>query len=331
MIELTPDLPSRLHFFLAQFDLQRGYTERKGWVVPSPLRQDNHPSIWITLAENRIMVRDRTGKPTIDILHALGMTWPDLYAQDDLERLEFEAYLQKLSGGASSITSPDLSSDDVDLRHRVYSAILDQLRLAETHQKQLHDRGMQDDRIVRYQYRTLKIIDRRRLVDHLQSYFGGVAASVPGITSRSGQLSLCDTSGLLIPVRNLDGKIVAFKVRRDHGEPRYRWYGEGDVASAHHPLGFPPASRSVIVTEGELKADLCFGRFDDPVMAVPGMSLWKLALPSLHKMGAKKVVLAFDRSDDAARQSQIDINADAFAEHLGNNGFTVEEMLWEET
>lgn len=327
MIPVDPAWPERLSAFLQLFDLKRGQTLKRGWLVPSPARKDENPSVWVTVTEDRIMVKDRTGKDTLSILSAVGATWRDLYTESEEERNEFAGYLTGRRVGASSQSQSAPAVENVGLRHNVYSVLLNELDLSEEHRTALLARGFTDDSIERFGYRSYKLVDRARVGKILAAEFGGVVAAVPGCGATTATMT--DRSGLLIPVRTMDGRIQSLKVRRDRNTIRYAWFGEGVVSLPHHSPPWTAAPDTVGVTEGELKADRASLLLPYPVLAVPGMDQWRDALPSIAACGCRRVVLLFDREPDPEKQRIVDANTDAMSDHLIDNGYRVEEERWE--
>lgn len=190
---------------------------------------------------------------------------------------------------------------------RVYRALLGRLPLSPTHRQALRQRGLADVEILRRRYRTLAITGRARLAKRLVDLWGAdVCAQVPGfyVAERNGQRwwSLAGAAGLLIPVRAVDGHIVALKVRADAPGQGHKYTylssakhdGPGPGAPIHVPLHAPSPVVPVRLTEGELKADVATALSGVLTIAVPGVSVWRQALPVLQSLQAQQVLLAFD-------------------------------------
>src|SRR5262249_49709215 len=135
---------------------------------------------------------------------------------------------------------------NVDVLHRVYRALLAALTLRRAHRDRLHGRSLSDEEINRRGYRTLPVQGRARIAPDLREKYGDVVLRVPGVITRERDgrryLSLAGAAGLLIPVRDRAGRIVALLIRRDgDGEdgPRYvylssrRYGGPGPGAPVH--------------------------------------------------------------------------------------------------
>jgi hypothetical protein len=199
------------------------------------------------------------------------------------------------------------------VRDRIYTAILDRLALSEAHREALRRRGLPDCEIERRGYRTWpeRGPARWRLARSILDRYGPEALAVPGLvrrTARSGReyLDLCGPAGLAIPVRDLDGRILAVVIRRDvSGDTpaKYVWLssgpdGPGPGTPAHVPLARTDghAADIVRVTEGALKADVASVLDPDRVrtVGVPGATVWRVALPVLDALRPLTVRIALD-------------------------------------
>jgi hypothetical protein len=188
-----------------------------------------------------------------------------------------------------------------------YRALLAVLPLSLPHRQALRQRGLSDKEIVRRGYRTLPLHGRATLARQMVKRFGiDVCAQVPGLYVATQNTrrwwTLAGALGLLIPVRNVDGRIVALKVRADSpGEGSKYTYlssahhrGPGPGAPVHVPLHALVPGVPVRFTEGELKADVATALSGVLTIAVPGVSAWRKVLPLLPYLQARQVLLAFD-------------------------------------
>ena len=129
---------------------------------------------------------------------------------------------------------------------RVYRTLLGRLSLSEIHREALLRRGLDEAAIDGASYRTLPKTGRVGLARELLERFPArLLASIPGFCIREGARgpypSFGGTPGLLIPVLDVDGQVVALKVRRDDDDPRYLYVsstthgGPGPGAPVHVP------------------------------------------------------------------------------------------------
>jgi hypothetical protein len=134
-----------------------------------------------------------------------------------------------------------------------------------------------------------------------------VCGEVPGlyVAEQDGRRwwSVAGAVGLLIPVRDLEGHIVALKVRADEAGdgPRYttissaKYRGPSPGAQVHVPLHTGSQGEIIRVSEGELKADAATVLSGTLTLSVPGVSCWRAVLPLLEHLQPRQVSLAFDR------------------------------------
>jgi hypothetical protein len=260
-------------------------------------------------------------------------------------------YLHRLTGGPQldgdlppASPSSAVERADPDTMHRVYAALLAALPLAQRHREALHRRGLSDEAILHHAYATLPVQGRARLARDLRDRYGDAVLRVPGIITRERDgrryLTLAGSAGLLIPVIDVAGRIVALLVRRDDGDgrvgrvdrPRYSYVsstyygGPGPGAPVHVPCGVKGPAEVVRVAEGVIKADVAQALSGLPTIGLPGVSTWRPVLPILRELGVRTVRLAFDR--DAADTAHVGRALVALAEALAAEGYAVELERW---
>lgn len=234
-------------------------------------------------------------------------------------------------------------------RSRAYIALLGALSLDVAHRDALRGRGLPDGEIVRRGYRTLPPPGppwrREDVARDLARWFTvDLLARVPGFVRRTSQRTgrpywtIAGAGGLLIPVRDLHGRIVAMRIRRDEAGdgPRYLWLsssregGPGPGACVHVPLTREDGRdlERVRLTEGELKADLATTQDPDRILtlSVPGVGAWRAALPVLGALRAPTVRLAFDR--DAWTNPHVARALRDAAAGIEAAGFNLEVERW---
>jgi len=223
---------------------------------------------------------------------------------------------------------------------RIYRAVLGTLALSASHRHALRQRGLADAEILRRGYRTLPLHGRTALARRLVDRFGAeVCSSIPGvyIAAHDGRQywSIAGTPGILVPMRNVDGRIIAVKVRADSpGEgPKYTYLssakhgGPSPGAPVHVPLHALSPGALVRITEGELKADTATALSGILTVSIPGVAMWRKALPILQALQPQRVLLAFDadwRTNPHVAQA---LGHAAFA--LVKAGYEVQVEDWE--
>ena len=201
------------------------------------------------------------------------------------------------------VPTPASPLADVETRDRAYTALLALCPLSAEHHDALARRGLSPEEIVARGYATLPRGTRERtaMLAALGAQLGGIPADVPGL--HHGKLP--DGDGLLIPVRDADGRVVALKVRRDRGETRYVWLSSSAQggASSGSPAHAPLAAREMLehsdvrvvrLTEGPLKADVATSLSGVVTLAIPGAMAARSALPLLAAIAPTVIRLAWD-------------------------------------
>jgi hypothetical protein len=279
-----------------------------GWVALCPCpdhgkggKGDHNPSLAIAMGDdNKILVHCQVGCPTDLILEAIEMDFSDLWpAKGDLGDADHKVISQPRGRAKSGA--------EANLCDQINRALLTKLTLSDRHRNSLTNRGLRDDEIDRRGYRSLSKSNLRQATAKLTKTFGDQLLCVPGFAKVKQEIAAVSVpDGILIPVRDVRGRIRAFQIRRDgNGNgSKYLWFSGGATSSgapAHVPLGVEPASE-LRVTEGTLKADVAFALDGVPTIGIPGVAHWRAALPVLEQLAPVTIVLAFD-SDAQSNKS----------------------------
>lgn len=199
---------------------------------------------------------------------------------------------------------------DAATRDAAYRAALAHLRLDEIDAAGLRARGLSDAAIRDGRYRTLPERGRAAVARAVIRMVGEDAApGVPGIVWKEndggrGWWSLSGWSGLLIPVRDAEGRIVALKVRRrEVAERRYVYVTSSSAGgpSAENTIHVPSEALArregglLAITEGELKADVATHLCESwAVVSLPGVGSWRRGVEFARAWGARAVAVALD-------------------------------------
>jgi hypothetical protein len=133
--------------------------------------------------------------------------------------------LDSATVNAPAIPSQTTAIGPPELRNSVYLAVLANCPLDLQHSTNLTRRGLNAETVRRLEYATLRKSGRTVLAGKLFREFGPDVMRVPGFhtgtNNRSGEryLSFSGSAGMLIPVRDVEGRIVALKVRADEDRP----------------------------------------------------------------------------------------------------------------
>jgi len=227
----------------------------------------------------------------------------------------------------------------IKTRDTAYRTFLDHLRLPRTPWAELQRRGLTRSEIGRRQYGYLD--DRRgQAVQALvESLSEDQVSRVPGfVRNADGTWTVNGPKGIVIPVRDPDGKIQALKIRRDvptKDGGKYVYLsststgGPSPGSPLHVPIHDDCADFSTVrVTEGELKADIATARTGILTLGLPGVTAIEKALPILKQVGAKTVLVAFDSDFE---QNRTVGDALLRAVHLLRALFTVVVEYWTPT
>jgi hypothetical protein len=254
-------------------------------------------------------------------------------------------YLHRLTGAAPAPPVPPpapsagqaVERAGLDALHRAYTGLLARLQLAQRHRAALRGRGLSDEQIDRRQYRTLPVQGRARLARDLREQLGDALLSVPGFVVKQGErgpyVTIAGAAGMLVPVRDPAGLVVALLSRRDDAGngPRYSYLssakhgGPGPGAPPHVPLGIKAPAETVRLTEGSLKADVAHALSGLPTVGAAGLA-WRPAVPVLRALGARAVRLAYDA--DARRNPHVARALISTAAGLTGAGLAVELERW---
>lgn len=212
---------------------------------------------------------------------------------------------------------------DEDTRDRAYRAVLAALRLDAADHDALLARGLSAEDITANGYRSLHLEGRARLACAIVEAVGeDLAGAVPGVVRRE-RLSLAGCPGVIVPCRDARGRIVALKVRRRDpcDGPRYLYLssardGGASAASVLHVpvraramLAASSPPRRVFITEGELKADVASALAGLPVLSIPGVGSWRMALEAARALRPAVVCVALDMDAAGARAAEQLVNA----------------------
>ena len=119
------------------------------------------------------------------------------------------------------IYTPDMEQipkADLEIRHQTYSMLLSQLILSKNHQKNLIERGLDAEQIVKYGYKSTPAFGFHKIVSAIMAR-ECVLEGVPGFYTKKNNTYGINfnkhASGILIPIRSMDRRIEGFQIRLD--------------------------------------------------------------------------------------------------------------------
>jgi len=220
--------------------------------------------------------------------------------------------------------------------HQTYSMLLSMLNLAKSHREQLLSRGLSQEQITEFNYKSVPAFGQQRLCTKLLQS-GCTLEGVPGFFRENGEWNVkLKAPGILIPVRGIDGKIAGIQIRLDKpiNNRKYIWFSSPDLdggASSGAPVHFigDPTAKRIFVTDGALKGAVAHILTGYTFVCLPGAkSLGGLndLLLQLKSNGTTEALEAFNinkLTDKKAAESAAKLR-----EKLSFYGFKVTSAIW---
>jgi len=223
----------------------------------------------------------------------------------------------------------------IEARNAAYSALLSLIELAPDHRTNLIQRGFSERAIMENGYRTTPMVGGKVIAKKIMESICSVEG-VPGFSRgiNSEWTFITNRRGILIPVRDIQGRIQGLQVRRDNIEKRkYRWVssagndGGCGALSWLHLAG--PVREHIILIEGPMKADLVYHLSGQSALAVPGVNALKYleqALTDLIELGVNHVMTAFDM--DLLKNPHVQNGYTELVSLLGRSNLRFGTYLW---
>jgi hypothetical protein len=217
-----PKVPHKLVILLERLKEHGPVLPENGeWRCRCPAHEDGSPSLYTRQGDGRILLRCNAGCDFDAIIDKLDLLSSDLTFAAEEPWVDFESGSR---GGENSTPVPDPegaggdgASCFADARHGIYSALLAALSLSDDHQAALQKRGLDAEAIALRGYRSCSTFAAHQAIGLLlKSHSKEALLAVPGFIQRGDRVELvAGKVGLLVPVRGLDGKIQALKIRHD--------------------------------------------------------------------------------------------------------------------
>ena len=275
-----------------------------------------------------------------------------------------------LSATGHQVVLPQETNDDVPIsnitvRHQAYSSLLSKLRLSDAHTKNLLNRGLSKEDIVRLGYKTFPTVASKRFELTKQIIHEGLSVKgVPGFyVEKDGKPTFVYRKrGIMVPYRDFNNLIQGFQVRKDDEllkidedgdkENKYDWLsskgrnkdgrtgGCGPRAYIHFACNFyydfaagvekPFLAETIFITEGAMKADIIHALSGKPVIAVAGVNSLT-ELPKVLKQlkgSVKRIVNCYDM--DYLTNKHVAKACEKLQKMIEKEGFTFERLTWDE-
>ena len=229
------------------------------------------------------------------------------------------AYKELLDSEVRPLRKPEYSNAPVieepaplQRRNEVYSAMLDMLQLKTLHRADLLKRGLNNEYIVRNNYKSYPEGKKERAAVCERLSRNHSLFRVPGfyVNDDDEWDIVAYPSGYLLPVRNYCNQIQGFQLRvlpYDAAKgSKYLWLSSaGKPGGAKSPqcfhLAIPPGvkmANRLWLTEGILKADIASFFTNVPFMAVAGVNATRGITDVLSSLKINEVVMAYDMDQD---------------------------------
>lgn len=254
----------------------------------------------------------------------------------------------------------------IEIRDEVYRNFLNSLTLSDRHRQNLLSRGLTEKEIKERMYKTVPSVGAKSFGMESFSYEISDALKrhirwgVPGfydIRTSEPKVALCD-SGYFVPVRDEFGRISGMQIRYDplpesaseekkQHYAKYKWFNsnfkekkDGCTASGceniHYAVPLLHAPKSIILTEGILKADIIShlggilkGKESIPVIGLAGVYNTENLCFELLKMkqhGLEKVMIAVDM--DYREKKQVADALENIKKIVKDSGLECEVLRW---
>jgi len=234
--------------------------------------------------------------------------------------------------------------------HETYSVLLSMLTLNSAHREHLRTvRGLTDEQIAGFGFKSTPSSRMCRTLTERKVKQGCVIKGVPGFYINDYGKWMVKfynrTSGIIIPIREIDGLIHGLQIRldtpiKDKDDPPEKAgtkylplssTGKNMGTSAGGPVHFVgnPQARVVYVTEGALKADICHaltGRTFAATIGANNVSPLDDLFALLKRNGVQQIVEADDM--DKFHNKMVHRGAMKICQMAEKNGLLCQRLVW---
>ncbi|WP_406676420.1 DUF3854 domain-containing protein [Neomoorella carbonis] len=234
---------------------------------------------------------------------------------------------------------PEVEPAPVEVRDRVYRHFLRLLELYPRHKEELLRRGLSEEDITRNGYKSIPEHVNPWILCKKLIRSGLNLAGIPGFYRAKSKYggsywTFNSSPGYFIPIRDAQGRIQALQRRMDDiRNGKYMLFsGHSDQGGcscgtpAHVARPLEVKDGRVWITEGQLKADIAAAYLGAVVIGAQGGTSWKPVVPVVLELGAKEVVIAYDR--DQETNKEVARGKRMLAAELKKLGITVREAIW---
>lgn len=217
--------------------------------------------------------------------------------------------------------------------------MLEMLPLAQPHWEQLLRRGLTEEQIGQYMYRSTPAFGYRKIVSNMLE-MGCKLEGVPGFyKTKDGAWTMnCNPkcTGFFIPVISVNGLVQGCQIRLDRpfGDAKYIWFSSSEK-NCGTPSGSPvhfvgdPCAADVNVTEGALKATIAHCLSGKTFVAVAGAGQYNAlgqTFDALLALGVRRISEAYDM--DKFQNDNVQKGAAQMMALAKSKGFIVRSLRW---
>lgn len=240
-----------------------------------------------------------------------------------------------------SLPAPRRASIDADVIDHVFQVLLTHCPLSSADREHLRQRGLSDEQIVRHGYATWPDDSVARLritsavLGDLDQDPGGI---VPGFIRHQTGTTIVEMPGILIPFRDVQGRIAGLQVRMRHPRDgaKYRWFSAGDkdgsVGQNGHAVHVTQPAGSLrtswaVITEGAIKANIVADHFGCRALAVAGVTNTANVVATIQQLeNVTGVIIAYDA--DADQNPHVAAAESKLASSCAEAGLRVAQWQW---
>lgn len=230
---------------------------------------------------------------------------------------------------------------DPDLCDRVYRHILDACPLSDEDLEHLQrDRDLTPEQIQRHGPFGAMTEERRRVIaaETVAAFGPEIVGQVPGLYWRSpGEPGFSCELGLVIPIRDLAGRVIRLRIRTGLKGRKYVWcssgersggIGSGTPVHVVMPRQRPREIKFVAIVEGEFKAIAIADRLGIPAISVAGVNAVAGVIPALAEIGTPAAVIFYDT--DAATNLHVAAAEKRLTGDITDAGYVAYRATWSE-
>ena len=266
-----------------------------------PSHEDRMPSLSISQGDKGVLLKCFGGCSLDSIINSMGLTKNDIFTDD--------------TSNNCNIEETTLDEGEILARDYWYTELLDSLPLTEEHRTELANRGLSDEEISNFGFRTWDRQKASKIAPNRE---------IPGYTTKDGWKRF---SGLVMPVMDPQGRIWAICVKNDSGLPKYSWLSSDGKLGKICLFHLEDPTQPIVVVEGILKAYVAasLGGHKNYI-GLGGTSSWRAFTEWGKNQKAKRTFhLAYDQDNKEATTEQLE----KLRSELVNQGHKVVVLLWD--